>query len=87
MKKGKTGVSFFDGRISNRVPSVRFMKFDSKVRHRIVEYERKETAVMMSKCEIKCGHHDGLVPVFLIPFHLILISSTPISSNFVLSTM
>ena len=45
MKKGKTGASFFDGRISNRVPSVRFMELDSKVRHRIVEYKGKETAV------------------------------------------
>ena len=87
MKKGKTGVSFFDGRISNRVPSVRFVEFDSKVRHRRVEYERKETTVTMSKHEIKRRHHDWLVPVRLIPFHLILISSTSVSSNFVSSSM
>ena len=87
MKKGKTEVSFFDGRISYRVPSVRFVVFESKVRHRRVEYEGKETTVMMSKCEIKRGHHDGLVPVGLISFRLILISSTLVSSNFASSTM
>ena len=60
MKKGKTGTSFFDGRISDGVSSMRFVGFDSKVRRRIVEYEGKDTAVTLSsKCEIKRGRHDG----------------------------
>ena len=59
MRKGKTGTSFFDGRISDGVSSMRFVGFDSKVRRRIVEYEGKDTAVTLSKCEIKRGRHDG----------------------------
>ena len=51
MKKGKTGTSFFDGRISDGVSSMRFVGFDSKVRHRLVEYEGKDTAVTLSKCD------------------------------------
>ena len=52
MKKGNTGTGFFDGRISDGVSLMRFVGFDSKVRRRIVEYERKDTAVTLSKCEI-----------------------------------
>ena len=51
MKKGKTGTSFFDGRISDRVSSMRFVGFDSKVRRQLVEYEGKDTAVTLSKCD------------------------------------
>lgn len=41
------------------VASKRFVGYVSKVRHWILEYEGKETAVMKSKCEVKCVLHDG----------------------------
>ena len=56
MKKGKMGSNFSDGRISDGVAS---MRFDSSVRRRILEHEGKDSAVTMSKCEIKHGRHDG----------------------------
>ena len=51
MKKGKTGTSFFDGRISDRVSSMRFVGFDCKVRRQLVEYEGKDTAVTLYKSD------------------------------------
>ena len=51
MKKGKTGTSFFYGRISDRVSSMRFMGFNSKVRRQLVEYEGQDTAVTLSKSD------------------------------------
>ena len=59
MKKGKMGSNCFDGRISDGVASMRFVGYDSSVRRRILEHEGKDSAVTMSKCEIKHGRHDG----------------------------
>jgi len=59
MMEGKTGKTYFSGRISNRVASMRFGRFDSKVRRRLLDYDGEDTAVTMSKCQVKRGQHDG----------------------------
>lgn len=36
-----------------------FVGYNSKVSHQILKQEGKDTAVTMSKCQVKRGQHDG----------------------------
>jgi len=38
---------------------MQFVGYNSKVSHRILKHEGKDTAVTMSKCQVKRGQHDG----------------------------
>ena len=62
LKKGRTGNSYFDGKITDGTSTMRFVGFGDKVRRKIVEWENKDTAVTMSNCDIKRGRRetDGL---------------------------
>ena len=47
LKKSKMGNSFFDGRISDGIATMRFVGYDSKVRRRIGELEGKDVGVKL----------------------------------------
>ena len=62
LKKSKTGHGFFDGKISDGVSTMRFVGYDPKVRLHIVDWQEKDTTVILSNCEVKQGRReeDGL---------------------------
>lgn len=62
MKKGKSGIHFFDRRLGEDNGKLRFVWYDSKIRHHLVECKGKEGAVIMSYCKVKAGRckSDGL---------------------------
>ena len=59
---------FFDGEISDGKACMRVFGFDLGVRRRLLDYQAKEDAVLLSHCEVKRVHRgdqlEGLVTKF-----------------------
>ena len=67
LKKGRT-CSYFDGEISDGQAKMRVFGFDSGVRRKLLDYEGKEDAVMLSHCEVKRARQGDELEVLVTKF-------------------